>query len=305
MISFPYPYPENSAANNDEKGFYFHNLNQDNKQALETVEQWVMDNNIDLSDLCLTSLDHRLTLLRYLRSYLFDVDRVIESIQSSIEWRKQIGLKELVRKTPEEILGFDISELTSNYIHWHYGYDKEGRPVLYKKYTECDATKLKEIGGGDFEKIIKYHVWEHEVCAQLCLNQSYRLKKTIETVTVVVDIGGMRISQITKDFLSLFKSISNIDQNQYPETMGQTLIINAPSLFPFVYNMVKPYLNPSTVKKIRVLSGSTSYFPVLDELIGLESLPGDYGGKGPMLGSLKHPYGEAMGNNEDILYVGI
>ena len=36
--------------------------------------------------------------------------------------------------------------------------------------------------------------------------------------------------------------LAEIDQKQYPETLGKMFIINVPSVFPFVWRMVKPML---------------------------------------------------------------
>ena len=49
----------------------------------------------------------------------------------------------------------------------------------------------------------------------------------------------MQLSQITRDFLNLTKMLAEIDQKQYPETLGRMFIINVPSVFPFVWRMVK------------------------------------------------------------------
>ena len=45
------------------------------------------------------------------------------------------------------------------------------RPVLYKKYGKFDATLIKKLTGGSFDNVIKYHIWEQEVCATLCTDQ--------------------------------------------------------------------------------------------------------------------------------------
>jgi len=40
-------------------------------------------------------------------------------------------------------------------------------------------------------------------------------------------------------FNSLVKRVSEIDSNGYPESMGQTFIVNTPSTFPFVWRGIK------------------------------------------------------------------
>ena len=41
-------------------------------------------------------------------------------------------------------------------------------------------------------------------------------------------------------------------QDNYPETLGKTLIINAPSIFKMIWGLVKPMLDVRTQAKIEV-----------------------------------------------------
>ena len=84
----------------------------------------------------------------------------------------------IVDQSPEEILGCKMSELTAVFPHWQVtimtvlyfltfdrktnyayqtGYDKTGRPVLYKQYGKFDATTVKKLTGGTFDNVIRYH----------------------------------------------------------------------------------------------------------------------------------------------------
>ena len=51
----------------------------------------------------------------------------------------------------------------------------------------------------------------------------------------------MAMGQITRDFLNLVKQLAEVDQKQYPETLGRLFIINCPAAFPFVWRFVKPW----------------------------------------------------------------
>jgi len=44
--------------------------------------------------------------------------------------------------------------------------------------------------------------------------------------------------------------ITSIDQNNYPEMMGHTCIINAPGVFKVIWSILKPMLDPRTQAKI-------------------------------------------------------
>ena len=90
--------------------------------------------------------------------------------------------------------------------------------------------------------VMLMEVWEQEACGRLCERQSKKLQNTIETISGLIDVKDMQLSQITRDFLNLTKMLAEVDQKQYPETLGRMFIINVPSVFPFVWRMVKVWI---------------------------------------------------------------
>lgn len=288
------PYPENSPGHENVQGTYWPNLNEKNKAAFDIVQTWAKENNIDLPGLAPYAVDQRLTILRYLRANNFDTKKAMEHMSKNIEWRNEMDVKEIVKCRPEEILGCEMKPLHDIFPHWQYGYDRTGRPVVYKHYAKFDATKIKEMGGGSFDSMMKYHVWEQEAVSKMCLEQTEKLGELVETITGIVDIKDMRLSQVTRDFLALIRCGADIDQKQYPETLGRIYIINAPALFPMVWGWVKPWLDPITTSKIFILGGPDKYLPILDDFIGKANLPSNYEGDLPALETLAHPYVHTM-----------
>jgi len=92
---------------------------------------------------------------------------------------------------------------------------------------------------------------------------------------VIVDIKGFGLSQFWQ-VKSLAKASFQISQDYFPETMGQLLIINAPSSFAFIWGMIKPWLAKETVEKVDILS--SNYREVLLEVVDAENLPVTLGG---------------------------
>jgi len=60
-------------------------------------------------------------------------------------------------------------------------------------------------------------------------------------------------------------------------SMGQLVIINAPSSFSVIWNVIKPWLSKETVEKVSILGND--YQPVLLDLVDPDSLPESLGGK--------------------------
>lgn len=70
---------------------------------------------------------------------------------------------------------------------------------------------------------------------------------------VVCDVpAGVGLKHLTGDVKKMMSKILAIDQNHYPEMLGHTVIINAPSVFKLLFGAVKPMLDVRTQGKIEV-----------------------------------------------------
>jgi hypothetical protein len=77
---------------------------------------------------------------------------------------------------------------------------------------------------------------------------------------------------------NILKSSSVINGDNYPETLGTYLIINAPSFFPFIWGMIKGFLDEKTRDKIRVVPAAETQTELL-KFIKEEDIPSFVGGK--------------------------
>jgi hypothetical protein len=159
----------------------------------------------------LNSLSPKLTLLRYLRANKFAIEKAKAQILRNLEWRVEMDVKGICSQTPADILGCKLEDILTLFPHWQSGFDQFGRPMIYKQYgATFDATKIFQLASKD--AIARYHIWEQEACMRLCYESSLRTGYIVETVTCFIDIGGLNLSQVTRDFLAMIKLIAEIDQ---------------------------------------------------------------------------------------------
>ena len=295
-----FKYPELITVHENKGPIYWHNLDSHGSETLSAIQSWIQADNIEISLLNSHDLHTDLLILRYLRANQFDLVKTKSHIVRSINWRKEMNVQRIVLQQPDEILGFHVEELTKVFPHWQSGYDKTGRPVLYKQYGQFDAGKIKKMAGGTFDRIIRYHIWQQEAIAQLCLEQSKKLHAIVETVSIVIDIKDMRLTQVNSDFITLTSILADIDGKQYPETLGRIFVINSSTSFSIAWHMVKPWVVPATSSKMKILGGPDEYIPVLYNFIGEENLPSNYGGKLPALTPQIHPYAEFIRKHSNI-----
>lgn len=77
----------------------------------------------------------------------------------------------------------------------------------------------------------------------------------IESATVITDAHGLSSRHLWRPGLKLFVDMMAIQQDNYPETLERVIIIRAPSIFPFLFNMVKGVFDARTRAKFDVVSG--------------------------------------------------
>jgi hypothetical protein len=189
---------------------FLNSLSHEQQEALEELQRFIINNSLNMSDIAYNFLHPSLVLLRYLRANQFDCARAQDHILRNIEWRREMTVSELCAMTPDAILGCEMKEFTTLFPHWHCGYDKQRRPVLYKQYGGFECSKLMQMTSLD--AVTRYHVWEQEACLRLCLMQSLKSGYIVETMSAVIDVAGMQLRQVDSNFLSIVKAIAAVDQ---------------------------------------------------------------------------------------------
>jgi hypothetical protein len=219
-------------------------------------------------------------LLRFLRARKFKIKDAEKMLNANIKYRVDHEVPDITKfqDIAEVLENPDVTypELAQYYPHGVIGFDKCGRPVTYKLWGNFEVWNLKKLC--PLDNLTKFHVWEQEQLFNDMLKWSDEKNYHCETITAVIDIKGMKLKQITRDFLYLIKAMANVDQNHYPERMGCTYIINCPSMFSFVWKGIVPWLDKDTAAKIRILASEKEWRPVLEQNIGTKMLPPLYGG---------------------------
>eukprot|EP00656_Telonema_subtile_P016049 TRINITY_DN18454_c0_g1_i2.p1 TRINITY_DN18454_c0_g1~~TRINITY_DN18454_c0_g1_i2.p1 ORF type:complete len:860 (-),score=136.46 TRINITY_DN18454_c0_g1_i2:248-2827(-) len=159
--------------------------------------------------------------------------------------------------------------------HWTHAFDKFGRPVMVEKASLAEIDKALEHT--THEALVRYHVWRAEKNAGKLHAQTKRTGYQVDTLVSIVDVNNMGLGQVTRKFLKLVQEIAVIDQDHYPERLGQLFIINTPGLFGFVWSGVKPWLGARTLEKINILTAS-QVPEALQQFIEADQLPEEYGG---------------------------
>lgn len=121
----------------------------------------------------------------------------------------------------------------------------------------------------------------------------------------ILDLEHLTTSQMTSRALAIIKEQAAVDSLCFPETMSKMFIINSPRFFSASWRLIKGWLDPRTASKIEVHSNSDAARKRLLELVSVDQLPSDYGGKGPdTKETLRNQiHGEATSLHCEMLYL--
>mmetsp|Transcript_2728 Transcript_2728/g.4413 ORF Transcript_2728/g.4413 Transcript_2728/m.4413 type:complete len:133 (-) Transcript_2728:405-803(-) len=104
---------------------------------------------------------------------------------------------------------------------------------------------------------------------------------------LMVDLTGMGMGMLAGSKRKTIQKIFGIGSHYYPETMWRIYLINTPMVFRAVWAVVKQFLHPITLNKVKVYKNSAEALKKMttEEGIPEASLPDWLGGKNPGLSS--------------------
>jgi len=209
--------------------------------------------------------------IRNLRSCSFDVAQSVAKYNAMLTWRAENKIDQLHAGVDQELMN-NYRKVLPNA---HIGFDKEGRPVYYQKTGMVQAELLRFFDENVGVTIC--HVWDMENKRLRSLEQTKKLGKLIDTHTNVLDMEG--VSLAVKDLLPILQRVTDQDLRYYPETLGQCIVLNAPSWAPTIWAVIKAFLDPVVASRVVILS--YDYKDSLLNLIDKSQVPVCFGGEFP------------------------
>jgi hypothetical protein len=217
-------YDQKMSTPEDEKPGHINNLDAKQRSALDGMRAMFA-----AEAALITDPDHPFplddyTFLRFLRARQFDLPIASALLRKSLAWRKANNVDDILSNPPAR-MGY-LNDIMDKCLPQRYcdTFDKEGRPI----YVNMTGAAYLEAGTKYItqEEINVHHIWNMERHQQLCRQQSKTLGRKVETVTNIVELTG--ISLASRNSIPWLQAISAIDVDNYPETLGRTVVCQAP-----------------------------------------------------------------------------
>lgn len=102
----------------------------------------------------------------------------------------------------------------------------------------------------------------------------------------IIDLEGMGLRDFAGEVVDFVKKASAFTGAHYPERSGSIFVVNVPSWFSIIWNVVRSMVDEVTKEKITILRvGKAAITKALVEKIPIENIPEEYGGTSGALGS--------------------
>lgn len=213
-------------------------------------------------------------LVRYLKATKWDVDKAYDMFTKFVEWRKENDVDRVLWEKDNDPGLKQVYEVWPVTLHKT---DNEGLPVLYEKIGPADVKGMFQAYP-DTKYWIRNHILMHEQTNHLIFtNHAEVLEGPYQGIIFIEDLQGLSWHHWYTPAISVMKAVSEIDTKFYPHAVRKLYVINAPSIFTWMWKLVKPWLDPATANSMSILG--SNYYEILSKEIPPENFPKEYGGE--------------------------
>lgn len=194
-------------------------------------------------------------LHRYLRATNWNKKKAGKMIKDTLKWREQYK--------PEQVKLEEIAkEAETGKIYRGNFRDKDARTVLVMRPGVENTSQL--------EGQVRYLVY----CME---NAIMNLPPDQEQMVWLVDFEGWNMSMIP---VMTAREIAHVLQNHYPERLAYAILYNPPKIFEMFWNVVKPFLDPNTQKKVNfVYNKDEESQKLMESLFDMDKVESAFGGR--------------------------
>lgn len=203
---------------------------------------------------------------RFLLAEKGDEVKGLARYTETMAWRREEKLSQILF-----VPSPNFKTIKENYPHYYHKRGKNGEPVYYEKPGKINLKALKGAGLS-LDDLMHNYIMVTEFLWQVIEPDDN--KKCIS----VVDVEGIGISDFRGEAVEYVKKAAAVSGKHYPERCAYIIVINIPSWFNVIWNVVKNMIDEVTREKVVMVRGKKNILDALKERIPLENIPEEYGG---------------------------
>lgn len=235
-----------------------------------------------------TLTTHGLPPKNFIDEYKGNIKKATAAYEKATNWRKENKMDNVFR-IPQP----SFHSILKFYPHAIHGKAYDGSIVLYEILGKARMKELNRVGV-TVDNMVEHINLRNEFCFHRFhknrVNQPFDprcdscvVKDELDPlhmhdegvkIMTVLDVGGIKLSDVTKDVLMFIKQSSNVVDKYYPNRVVRLAIVNAPTWFGAIWSMIGNILPDSVKKKINIMGNVSG----LDKIIDPRERPAEYGG---------------------------
>jgi hypothetical protein len=210
---------------------------------------------------------------RFIRATKGDVAAAKMRWAETSQWRADMGMDSILSKPHPK-----LQVIKDNYPHYFHLRGKKNECCYYERPAKMNLPALKAAGVQMDELLTHY--------ALCCEYMWTEIEPSEEGKSIyVIDLDGIGFRDFAGEVVDFVKRASAFTGAHYPERSGSIFVINVPSWFNVIWNVVKPMVDDVTKQKITIMKyGMEAITQALAEKIDIQNIPPEYGGRSMPLG---------------------
>jgi len=211
---------------------------------------------------------------RFIRAAKGDIVAAKVRWSDTLKWREQLGMNTILNEPHP-----NLALIKENYPHYFHNRGRKNECCYYEKPPKMNLKIMREAGI-ELDDILRHYA----LCCEYmwCNIDPSEDGKSI----YIIDLEGMGLRDFAGDVVDFVKKASAFTGAHYPERSGSIFVVNVPSWFSIIWNVVRSMVDEVTKEKITILRvGKAAITKALVEKIPIENIPEEYGGTSGALGS--------------------
>lgn len=211
---------------------------------------------------------------RFLEACKGDHEAALVRWKATLAWRESNDMDYILSEPSEH-----FTTIKQYYPHAYHlrGYANE--PVYYESPGQIDLKALKGAGV-NLEMLLRHYALVTEFLWER-IEDSHPTTQCI----YVLNLKGLGLFDFGGEVVEFVKQAAGFVGKHYPGRSKTIFVLNAPSWFNVIWNVMKPYIDEVTREKITIVRGNPEKITAaLLEKIPLENLPPSFGGTSVPLG---------------------
>lgn len=241
-------------------------------------QQAILPNELDIYNNCLDKVENihllnNIDILQIIRGYYtYDHKQqtIIDIMNEIITFRKDMNYDKI-----KTIFNQHNESFYKKWIETIYGIDDKGHFLSVIHLGKSDISSLNDYNDLEVTQIVTQKLFG---LSKHLEHISSEQNKQVYKYSLFIDFSNIGFNLLSSSYKDKLKLIFNIGSEYFPESIYHIYIVGAPYIFTILWNIIKYWINPITMKKIKFVKLRHIYDMLVKDGFNKDNIPDFVGG---------------------------